>query len=563
MINLFKFHHIDNTSFINHSKDDLSQKIKQVLLGTCIITVYANPAYALQPPEVESNQTTLSKVSSSALANNAIINPTPNVASASIVNDSIDKRLVNSDNTPAVSIPSPSKLSFTDAQQLLKQVSPKIAANNAAITASEFQSQTTQSLNKPVVFLRAQATHYHLDTDVDLTGVKTGINNAINNLASDVVNSIPTSQPLPSLPTIPPILSGKLPDKYNLQRSDTNVGANIVALWPVYTAGRNDALTSVFDARTSEAKADALMDEDILYTTLVKRYFTAQLAIVATYLRDDALNTVQETNYMAKRLLEEGFIAKVDFLEAQVALADAKSEATKARNQAHLAMTALQSLLKSPEVIKPTTPLFVSSKPLPSLTHFQKIALENHPGLKKVDAKYEQAAGLKQLSDTGFKPTVSVYGLHEVDKAPSWLVGVSASWKLWGGIDKTTQISASNAQMEQALLTRAEASDNIRLLVEKNWQDVENARIHYLSLNNNVSLAKELLRLKQRGLVEGVNTTLDVTTAQTKYLKARTEQAAAANDYVQALAALMESCGTPFVFNDYMNSADIHLPKLY
>ena len=76
-------------------------------------------------------------------------------------------------------------------------------------------------------------------------------------------------------------------------------------------------------------------------------------------------------------------------------------------------------------------------------------------------------------------------------------------------------------------------------------------------------LAQELLRYKQLGMKEGVNTALDVTTAQTKYLQARTEQAAAANDYVQALAALMESIGTPEAFNEYMAVADIKLPTVY
>ena len=36
--------------------------------------------------------------------------------------------------------------------------------------------------------------------------------------------------------------------------------------------------------------------------------------------------TLQQTDHMAERLFEEGFISRVDRLEAQSALADAKSE---------------------------------------------------------------------------------------------------------------------------------------------------------------------------------------------------------------------------------------------
>lgn len=78
-----------------------------------------------------------------------------------------------------------------------------------------------------------------------------------------------------------------------------------------------------------------------------------------------------------------------------------------------------------------------------------------------------------------------------------------------------------------------------------------------------MDLATEVLRLRRLGLQEGVNTAIEVVQAQTQALKARTEQAQAANDYVQALAALMQSAGTPLAFNAYLNAADIRLPTLY
>ena len=213
--------------------------------------------------------------------------------------------------------------------------------------------------------------------------------------------------------------------------------------------------------------------------------------------------------------------------------------------------------------IKPTTPLFVSSRPLPDVSYFQDLALNNHPGLQKVAAKRAQAQQLHALSDTGYKPTVLLYGYGQVEKDPSWVAGISASWKLWGGLDKTASLASSNAQIRQADLSEIEVSDNLLLLVEKNWHDVNNAQSRYQALQSNVDLAAEVLRLRRLGLQEGVNTTVDVVQAQTQSLKARTEQAQAANDYVQSLAALMQSCGTPLAFNAYLNAADIQLPTLY
>ncbi|PKH81241.1 TolC family protein [Psychrobacter sp. 4Bb] len=448
-------------------------------------------------------------------------------------------------------------LSLEQAQKLLVQVSPKIAANQAAIAASEYQTDALRTIDNPLVFARVSASAYHLDEDIDLSSLRSGIVNEVNNGVDNIV------PPTADLPDFGELVGERIPDSYNLKRSGSTSGAGLGVVWPIYTAGRTDALTGASDARTQEAMADSVLDKNELYNTLIERYFKAQLAIIAAYLREDAYDTLQQTDHMAERLFEEGFISRVDRLEAQSALADAKSESVNANNDARLAMIALQRLLRTDYRIKPTTPLFVSSRPLPDVSYFQDLALNNHPGLQKVAAKRAQAQQLHALSDTGYKPTVLLYGYGQVEKDPSWVAGISASWKLWGGLDKAASLASSSAKIRQADLSEIEVSDNLLLLVEKNWHDVNNAQSRYQALQSNVDLAAEVLRLRRLGLQEGVNTTVDVVQAQTQSLKARTEQAQAANDYVQSLAALMQSCGTPLAFNAYLNAADIQLPTLY
>ena len=463
----------------------------------------------------------------------------------------------SSDNSYPLEVSS--LLSLEQAQNILLQVSPKIAANQAAIAASEYQTDALKTIDNPLVFARVSANAYNLDADIDLSTLKNGIVNDINNNVDSVIPPIPDVP----LPDFGELIGERIPDSYNLKRSGSTTGAGLGVVWPIYTAGRTAALTGASTARTQEAVADSLLDKNELYNTLIERYFKAQLAIIAAYLRADAYDTLQQTDHMAQRLFEEGFISRVDRLEAQSALADAKSESVNANNDARLAMMALQRLLRTDYRIKPSTPLFVSSRPLPDVSYFQDLALNNHPGLQKVAAKRAQAQQLHALSDTGYKPTVMLYGYGQVEKDPSWVAGISASWKLWGGLDKTASLASSNAKIRQADLSEIEVSDNLLLLVEKNWHDVNNAQSRYQALQSNVDLAAEVLRLRQLGLQEGLNTPIEVVQAQTQYLKARTEQAQAANTYVQSLAALMQSCGTPLAFNAYLNAADIRLPTLY
>ncbi|WP_299187444.1 TolC family protein [uncultured Psychrobacter sp.] len=451
-------------------------------------------------------------------------------------------------------------LSLEQAQEILLQVSPKLAANQAAIVASEYQTDALKTIDNPFVFAQLSANTYNVQEDIDLSTLKNEVINGVNNAGANTGDVIP---PIPDLPNFGEMVGDRIPDSYDFKRSGSTAGAGLGFAWPVYTAGRTSALTGASDARTQEAVADSILDKNALYNTLIERYFKAQLAIIAAYLREDAYDTLQQTDHMAKRLYEEGFISRVDRLEAQSALADAKSESDNAHNDARLAMISLQRLLRTDYRIKPTTPLFVSSRPLPDVSYFQNLALKHHPGLQKVAAKRVQAEQLRKLSDTGYKPTVMLYGYGQVEKDPSWIAGVSASWKLWGGLDKAASLASNDAKIRQADLSEIEVSDNLLLLVEKNWNDVNNAQSRYQALQSNVDLAAEVLRLRRLGLQEGVNTTIEVVQAQTQALKARTEQAQAANDYVQGLAALMQSCGTPLAFNAYLNAADIRLPTLY
>ena len=476
----------------------------------------------------------------------------PNIALSTLIDPITHKSIDNSYPLEVSSL-----LSLEQAQNILLQVSPKIAANQAAIAASEYETDALKTIDNPLVFARVSASAYNLDADIDLSTIKTGIINDVNSSVDSIV------PPIANLPDFGELVGERIPDNYNLKRSGSTTGAGLGVVWPIYTAGRTAALTGASTARTQEAVADSILDTNELYNTLIERYFKAQLAIIAAYLREDAYNTVQQVDHMAQRLFEEGFISRVDRLEAQSALADAKSESVNANNDARLAMMALQRLLRTDYRIKPSTPLFVSSRPLLDVNYFQDLALNNHPGLQKVVAKRSQAQQLHALSDTGYKPTVMLYGYGQVEKDPSWVAGISASWKLWGGLDKTATLASSNAKIRQADLSEIEVSDNLLLLVEKNWHDVNNAQSRYQALQSNVDLAAEVLRLRQLGLQEGLNTPIDVVQAQTQSLKARTEQAQAANTYVQSLAALMQSCGTPLAFNAYLNAADIRLPTLY
>lgn len=369
---------------------------------------------------------------------------------------------------PSYGLDVPSNLTLAQAQQYLVKVSPKVAADNAAIVSNELRAESTKGLNKPIVYLGASATHVHVDDNIDTTGIKNNLANAIDNAVNNNIGNLPITLPLPTTPAdIGGLITDPIPNSIPVNVDKNRTGANVTVLWSAYNGHKTEAVTSLLNGMTDESRADADLSLDEQYTTLTKRYFQTQLAIMAAYLRADALNAIRATDHAAQRALDVGLISKVERLEAKKALADAEYENSKALNDAELAMTALQRLLRTPYFIKPTSPLFVSTKPLPPLSYFQQQAKMHHPGFDKVAAKYNQAKALHEFSESAYKPNVTVFGRSEIDADPNWIAGVSANWKLWGGVDRRTSTQSSLAKLHQAEFSQVDVNDNIMLLVEK------------------------------------------------------------------------------------------------
>ncbi|MBH1979756.1 MAG: TolC family protein [Comamonadaceae bacterium] len=441
---------------------------------------------------------------------------------------------------PALAAP----MDFGTALQHMAASSDRLAASRQAVDSAAWQRRAVESLGGLSVSLTGAAYAYNANLDVDLN---------------------PLSQALPGIASqLPPQLGGMvaqlphLPASYTLNRHKTDVTASVNAVYPLYMGGIDNAARGLADARTREAQADSARVSDELASLLVQRYFGAQLADRAAVLRETALQSIEKHDAAAQKMLDAGVIAKVERLQARSALEDARKNARKARDDADLATTALTRTARAEERVQPTSPLFVNSQPVQPLDYFIDAALARHPGLEKVAAKKAQASQLHAADEALRRPQVFAFGQRQIKSGNAdWVAGIAVRWTLWDSIDRKALAASSQAQVEQAERTGAQARSDIALLVEKNWLALEQARRQYFAQQAGVDLSAEVLRLREAGLREGTSTTLDLIDAQLNNAKVQTERAQAAHDYVLALAALLESSGLSDEFANYMAQADV------
>ncbi len=447
-------------------------------------------------------------------------------------------------------------ITFQQAADYVLTHSDKLLAAQASWKASQLQAEALDDLNKPTVLVTGLAGRYHISRDISTSGIRDRLQNYGNDLSAKISG---LAQQIPSLA---PILSGlqqsaagsleNIPSEVNFSKYDNFSRADIIAMMPLYTGGRIDAIQSYAHGRADVHASEVASTKEELFITLIKRYFQVQLAQRVVDVRKAALKAVKGHNYAAQRMLETGLISKVERLQASTALSDAEFQLEKATDNLWLAQRALSSLLQSKENVRIATRLFVNQSDLPPLSTFQSKALSHYPVLAKIEAKAKQAKAFKILSDAAWKPNVSAFGSHQIGDDNDWVIGVNARWTLHSSVDRNKMQQAAEKTLVQVDSIRRQARQDINLLVEKNWLATTDARQRYRSLAKEVKLAKEVLKLHQLGFKEGLNTVIEVNDAQAKLVKAQTQRANAAYEYVMALAELLASTGDIHTFVDYL-----------
>jgi len=361
------------------------------------------------------------------------------------------------------------------------------------------------------------------------------------------------------LPPVPGLSLPEIPDTIEANRVFNVRSLGLGSVWPLYTAGRLQALKDVAVGRADEAGAALQSARDEAALQLAQRYFSVQLARKASRLRATAVTVAQEHQQMARKLERTGLIAKVERLKADVALDNALREAARAASDLEVAELALRRMLAEERPVAPATPLFVHERAVGSLASFVDAALASNAAWKQIDAKRAQAAASLKLQGQAFSPTVigvANYNLNRGGTArANWLVGVALSVPLVDRVDRSKLGAAARLEQQRVEVAAEQAGRDIPTLAESQWRAMEDARQRYLAMASTIELAQETLRLAQVSFKNGQGTTADVNDASLNRTKTEIERAQAAYDYVLALARLLGTTGSPERLGELARSA--------
>lgn len=460
-------------------------------------------------------------------------------------------------------------LSFEHSSALFAARSDALDGAQARVRAARARAESLKALRWPVVSLDAQAMIYQKTFDLSLGGLKRQAQGAANGMLDRV-----EAQGIPGVPAadvtavvaqvraaLPGVFSA-IPGSVSLRDRRSLFHPTVTAILPLYAGGAIAATQEGAAAVAEGALAGAEHTRQALQLALVQAYFgqvlAAQVLAVSRATRDGFDQHL--TN--ARKLERAGQISHARTLQFVVAHDTAQRALYQAQGHYRTAADALANLLRSERRIKPLTPLFVSSRPLPPVAPFLKSARLHQPRLRQAQAAVQAARQGVALAKAGWRPTVYAFGEYNLNRdhalatEPDWVAGVGVHYTLLGSVDRSQSASAARARLHAAEAAKRQLMVDIEASVTRAWNLVETARRQFLSLNSSLAATDESLRVQQVSFREGVATASDVIDARNARAQVRSQRAAAAYKYDLALASLLLVSGQGNRFIDHLRNAD-------
>ena len=436
-------------------------------------------------------------------------------------------------------------------------------SDNPAIRAAEFNRRAAQQerraaigLRMPQIGITGSYAYLGKDIEIDLNNMKT----PVQNLAGQILQSgmIPSDY----IPSISQMLSGAMAASWALPLQDRSlgfVGGDVTV--PLWMGGKINAANRAARINEQTARSQGIQQRNALVSELVERYYGLALARQVVVVRQQVVDGVRKHLEDAAALEAQGMISRSEKLYVEFKMSEAERDLQNAQSQVETIAAALNSTIGQTDDYQPVTAMFILERIEP-LDHFRTLAAERNPLLDQVDQKRRLAYEGVRAQRSSFLPQVVAMGGmsfydYQVSKVlPRWAVGVGVNFKIFDGLNREYKYSAAKQTVRRVEALQDKAGNDISVLVEKLYNQMENYRTQMASIEASLAFAEEYLKTKNAAFLEGMSSSTDLIDAELNLAKVKTERIEAAYRYDVSLAQLLEAAGISDEFTAYMRRQD-------
>ena len=480
----------------------------------------------------------------------------------------------------------PLMMSFEEAYQMMEQNNPGLLRMKEQVKQKKFEQKAKRGLHLPTVSLNAEAVTMSDPLHLDLTPVRDAIVPLYNTLGTyGVFSGVPNPDPATNqvLPVLPDNMStAAVRDKLleagqEIQAGDwdrmiqeknfASVSAGFV--WPIYVGSKIQGANEAAGVNLGISKEEVRVEQGALLTELVQRYYGLELGLQVVKVREQMLQSMDNHYQDAKKMFDNGIIAKVELLHAQVARNEADREYKQAVRNLDIIRSGLAATLAndSLETLTPSSHLFINKK-LDGLSGWISKAKQENPMLKQIQGKKELVNIQHKVEKRDYLPSVAAMGNYNlVDKnlspyMPDWLVGVGMKWTLFEGMSRNNKIHASETLHNQVEFAEQKAHSDLEAYLTKLYQELHMQMEQKTELETTLELASEYAASTEKAFNEGFATSTSVVEAYTKVAQVKALRLKVLYDYDVALARFLQATGTPEDFTSYCRGENSILESL-
>jgi hydrophobic/amphiphilic exporter-1 (mainly G- bacteria), HAE1 family len=298
---------------------------------------------------------------------------------------------------------------------------------------------------------------------------------------------------------------------------------------PIYTGGRLNNAYGITTASLDASKLELDRTRQEIEYRVVETFYAALMNERGVAVADEQIRISEKQLELAKVRFESGTVARLDVLQAEVELANARARRIQARAQVETAMQALRGVLSLPQ----SQPLTLQgSLDEPVVGHARNELdqlLPKRPDLLAFTARREMAEYASHLAQSEWKPSLSFTGnmQYQQDSIGSLLArdnqsyafGIALNVPLFAAPGAAARRSVAQSQMRQAEHGLRFATDNARLELESAWTQLEASAEVVATQEKALELARESVSIAQVSYESGVITSAELNDAQVRLLQ--------------------------------------------
>ena len=440
----------------------------------------------------------------------------------------------------------PDTLSLEDAAAILMGSNNAIKSASTAAEVARAQKRQLNSAWYPNVSVAGG--YFHFSNEIS---VEADLGGAAQDLAQGLVQMIPQIEMLlPQLQQIVSSIAGKPLSLPVIKQDIATIDA--VAIWPLITGGKRIYASKIGRGLEATAQQMKKLAENAQTALMLNAYYTLKLSGETISMQQENLNFCKHLHFNATRLFQEGFINKAEFLIAEVALKEAEREYETSITQESVALNALGTVLGKRMQQVELSGRFFSIDSLPDIYSMNEEILQENAALGILRTQQEILHSQEMIAKSDYFPNIALFAKQNIHSwnlpknlSPRTTAGAAMQWEIFNGTARENNIKERRLQQEQMGYAIAQTEQELITAALALRSRMADALYNINTLEQACSLARELLKEREKGFAEGMATPADVVAARASLTKATTALNLAKWEYCTSLANLLAlSCNT-------------------